>query len=70
MFGGHLRCGFGRLHGQLTGFLANCGPLTAADAQKGGHFVQVRRDLFNIWIWLNAGFVFVFYLFCAAVRQS
>jgi len=47
MFGGHLRCGFGRLHGQLTGFLAICGPITAADAQKGGHFVQLcdNRDI-------------------------
>ena len=41
MFGGNLVCGFGHLCGQLTGFLANAGPVTAADAQKGGHFVQL-----------------------------
>ena len=47
LFGGGLVCGFGHLHGQLTGFLANCGPITAADAQKGGHFVQLcdNRDI-------------------------
>ena len=46
-FGGNLVCGFGHLQGQLTGFLANCGSITAADAQKGGHFVQLcdNRDL-------------------------
>ena len=42
MFGGNLICGFGRLFGQLTGFLVNSGPLTAGDSQKGGHFVQVK----------------------------
>ena len=42
MFGGNLVCGFGRLFGQLTGFLINSGPITAGDSQKGGHFVQVR----------------------------
>ena len=41
MFGGNLVCGFGRLFGQLTGFLINSGPITAGDSQKGGHFVQV-----------------------------
>merc|ERR1719427_319414 len=47
MFGGNLVCGFGYLYGQLTGFLANAGPITAADAQKGGHFVQLcdNRDI-------------------------
>ena len=47
MFGGNLVCGFGHLCGQLTGFLANAGPITAADAQKGGHFVQLcdNRDI-------------------------
>jgi len=46
-FGGNLVCGFGHLYGQLTGFLANAGPITAADAQKGGHFVQLcdNRDI-------------------------
>ena len=42
MFGGNLICGFGRLFGQLTGFLVNSGPITAGDSQKGGHFVQVN----------------------------
>merc|ERR1712013_953820 len=41
MFGGNLVCGFGRLFGQLTGFLINSGPITAGDSQKGGHFVQL-----------------------------
>ena len=36
MFGGNLICGFGHLYGQMTGFLINAGPITAADAQKGG----------------------------------
>lgn len=47
MFGGNLICGFGFLYGQLTGFVANCGPVTAGDAQKGGHFVQLcdTRDI-------------------------
>jgi len=46
-FGGNLVCGFGHLYGQLTGFVANAGPITAADAQKGGHFVQLcdNRDI-------------------------
>ena len=47
MFGGNLVCGFGHLCGQLTGFVANAGPITAGDAQKGGHFVQLcdNRDI-------------------------
>eukprot|EP00092_Neocalanus_flemingeri_P035845 GFUD01039025.1.p1 GENE.GFUD01039025.1~~GFUD01039025.1.p1 ORF type:complete len:550 (-),score=189.29 GFUD01039025.1:85-1734(-) len=47
MFGGNLVCGFGHLYGQLTGFIANAGPITAQDAQKGGHFVQLcdNRDI-------------------------
>jgi len=47
MFGGNLVCGFGRLFGQLTGFLINSGPITAGDSQKGGHFVQLcdNRDI-------------------------
>ena len=47
MFGGNLVCGFGFIKGQLTGFLANSGPITAQDAQKGGHFVQLcdNRDM-------------------------
>ena len=47
MFGGNLVCGFGHLYGQLTGFVTNAGPITAADAQKGGHFVQLcdNRDI-------------------------
>ena len=48
MFGGNLICGFGRLYGQLTGFLVNSGPITAGDSQKGGHFVQVK--IVKIWI--------------------
>ena len=53
MFGGNLVCGFGRLFGQLTGFLINSGPITAGDSQKGGHFVQVGHmvqevDVFNL----------------------
>lgn len=52
MFGGNLVCGFGFLYGQLTGFLSNCGPITAGDAQKGGHFVQLcdTRDLPMVFI--------------------
>ena len=38
-FGGNLICGFGLLRGRLVGFLANCGQISAADAQKGAHFV-------------------------------
>ena len=45
MFGGNLICGFGRLFGQLTGFLVNSGPITAGDSQKGGHFVQVKKSV-------------------------
>ena len=47
LFGGNLVCGFGHLYGQMTGFLANAGPITAGDAQKGGHFVQLcdNRDV-------------------------
>jgi len=47
MFGGNLVCGFGHLCGQLTGFVANAGPITSGDAQKGGHFVQLcdNRDI-------------------------
>lgn len=47
MFGGNLVCGFGHLCGQMTGFLINAGPITAADAQKGGHFVELcdNRDI-------------------------
>jgi len=47
MFGGNLVCGFGHIQGQLTGILANAGPVTAGDAQKGGHFVQLcdNRDI-------------------------
>ena len=48
MFGGNLICGFGRLYGQLTGFLVNSGPITAGDSQKGGHFVQVRIGIARI----------------------
>lgn len=46
-FGGNLVCGFAYLAGQLTGVCANAGPITAADAQKGGHFVQLcdNRDI-------------------------
>jgi len=46
-FGGNLICGFGHLFGQLTGFVANAGPITGGDAQKGGHFVQLcdTRDI-------------------------
>jgi len=52
MFGGNLVCGFGFLYGQLTGFLCNCGPITSADAQKGGHFVQLcdNRDIPLVFI--------------------
>lgn len=47
MFGGNLVAGFGYLAGQMVGVLANSGPLTAGDAQKGGHFVQLcdNRDI-------------------------
>jgi len=46
-FGGNLICGFSHLAGQLVGVCANAGPITAADAQKGGHFVQLcdNRDI-------------------------
>jgi len=52
MFGGNLICGFGFLYGQLTGFLSNSGPITAGDAQKGGHFVQLcdSRDIPLVFI--------------------
>lgn len=33
--------GYAFLHGRLVGVVANCGPLTAADAQKGAHFVEL-----------------------------
>jgi len=47
MFGGNLVCGFGRMAGQIVGVLANSGPISAADSQKGGHFVQLcdNRDI-------------------------
>ena len=35
LFGGNLVCGWGHLSGQLTGFIANAGPITGPDAQKG-----------------------------------
>jgi len=38
LFGENLVTGFAWLKGQLVGILSNCGPLTAADAQKGAHF--------------------------------
>lgn len=38
MFGSSLVTGFGLVEGRLTGFLVNCGPLEAADGQKGAHF--------------------------------
>jgi len=47
LFGGNLVCGFSYLAGSMVGVVANCGPLTGADAQKGGHFVQLcdNRDI-------------------------
>lgn len=47
LFGGSLICGFGYLSGQLTGLLGNAGAISAADAQKGAHFVQLcdMRDI-------------------------
>ena len=48
-FGGSLICGFGLLRGRLVGFILNCGQITAADGQKGAHFVancdQGKMDL-------------------------
>lgn len=46
-FGAGLIAGFGFLEGRLAGFLVNCGHLTAADGQKGAHFVQMcdQRDV-------------------------
>jgi len=46
-FGGNLVCGFGLLRGRLVGFLVNCGQITAADGQKGAHFVANcdQRDI-------------------------
>jgi len=47
MFGGNLICGFSYIMGRPVGILANSGPITGADAQKGGHFVQLcdNRDI-------------------------
>ena len=47
LFGRNLICGFAFVEGQLTGFFANCGPITAADAQKGAHFAELcdARDV-------------------------
>ncbi|XP_023321293.1 methylcrotonoyl-CoA carboxylase beta chain, mitochondrial [Eurytemora carolleeae] len=52
MFGESLVCGFGRLSGQLVGVLINAGNITGADAQKGGHFVQLcdNRDIPLVFI--------------------
>ena len=46
-FGSNLITGFGRIQSRLVGIVMNCGQLSAADSQKGGHFVQLcdRRDL-------------------------
>ena len=54
MFGGNLVCGFGRLFGQLTGFLINSGPITAGDSQKGGHFVQVRTHVQEVDVFIQS----------------
>ena len=35
LFGANLVCGFSYLAGSMVGVVANCGPLTGADAQKG-----------------------------------
>ncbi len=40
-FGGNLVCGYAFLKGRLVGMVANCGPITAADAQKGAHFMEL-----------------------------
>jgi 3-methylcrotonyl-CoA carboxylase beta subunit len=47
LFGGNLICGFSHLMGNTVGILANSGPITGPDAQKGGHFVQLcdNRDI-------------------------
>ena len=46
-FGSNLIAGFGFIKSRLVGIIMNCGPLSAADSQKGGHFVQLcdRRDI-------------------------
>ncbi len=46
-FGGNLITGFSFLEGQLTGLVANCGTLSAPDAQKGAHFMELcdARDV-------------------------
>ena len=46
LFGGNLVCGWGYLDGQLTGFLANAGPITAADAQKG--YLEISTYDFHV----------------------
>lgn len=40
-YGSNLITGFGNIHGYLVGILANCGPVSSADALKGSHFIQL-----------------------------
>lgn len=40
-YGAHLITGFGFLHGQMVGIIANCGSLTSEDALKGAHFIHL-----------------------------
>ncbi|XP_022249336.1 methylcrotonoyl-CoA carboxylase beta chain, mitochondrial-like isoform X2 [Limulus polyphemus] len=40
-YGSNLITGFGNIHGFLVGILANCGPVSSADALKGSHFIQL-----------------------------
>ena len=56
-FGPNLIAGFSFIHGRLVGLLMNCGQLSAADSQKGGHFVQLcdRRDIPIVFLQNSSG---------------
>jgi len=55
MFGENLITGYGFLKGQLVGILANFGPLSAADAQKGAHFSLLCGERETPLIFLQNG---------------
>ena len=46
-FGTGLLCGFGFIHGKMTAFISNCGPVEQSEGQKGAQFVQIceSRDV-------------------------
>ncbi|XP_023214965.1 methylcrotonoyl-CoA carboxylase beta chain, mitochondrial-like isoform X2 [Centruroides sculpturatus] len=55
-FGSHLITGFAFLKGYLIGLLANSGPITSADAQKGAHFIHLCQKRLIPMIFLqNSG---------------